>query len=92
MVLRKTLTELLNKNWIRASSSPGAAPVLSIKKPAGGHRFCVDYQALNAITERDRYLLPLIREALRMLSRTKWLTRVDFRSAFHRLPIANGDE
>ncbi|KAI1006416.1 hypothetical protein K3495_g1806 [Podosphaera aphanis] len=36
LVLRKTLTELLDKNWIRASSSPGGAPVLFVKKPNGG--------------------------------------------------------
>lgn len=92
LVLRKTLTELLDKNWIRASSSPGGAPVLFIKKPGGGLRFCVDYRALNAITERDRYPLPLIRETLRMVSRATWLSKVDVRSAFHRLRVEKGDE
>lgn len=53
LVLRKTLTELMDKNWIRASSSPGGAPVLFIRKPQGGLRFCLDYRALNAVTERD---------------------------------------
>lgn len=72
LVLRKTLTELLDKNWIRASGSPGGAPVLFIKKPGGGLRFCVDYRALNEITERDRYPLPLIRETLRLVSRATW--------------------
>ncbi|KAI0996011.1 hypothetical protein K3495_g12171, partial [Podosphaera aphanis] len=92
LVLRKTLTELLNKNWIRASSSPGGAPVLFIKKPGGGLRFCVDYRALNAVSERDRYPLPLIRETMRMLSGATFLTKVDVRSAFHRLRISEGDE
>jgi hypothetical protein len=43
LVLRKTLTELLDKDFIRASNSPAAAPVLIVKKPGGGIRFCVDY-------------------------------------------------
>jgi hypothetical protein len=43
LVLRKTLTELLDKDFIRASNSPAAAPVLMVKKPGGGIRFCVDY-------------------------------------------------
>ncbi|KAI0993381.1 hypothetical protein K3495_g14803, partial [Podosphaera aphanis] len=76
LVLRKTLTELLGKNWIRASSSPGGAPVLFIKKPNGGLRFCVDYRALNAITERDRYPLPLMQETLKMVSKAKWISKV----------------
>ena len=92
LVLRKTLTELLKKNWIAPSSSPGGAPVLFIKKPGGGLRFCADYRALNEITERDRYPLPLIRETLRMLAQAKYLSKVDVRSAFHRLRISKGDE
>ena len=36
LVLRKTLTELLDKNYIRASSSPAGAPVLFVRKPGGG--------------------------------------------------------
>lgn len=92
LVLRKTLAELLDKNWIRASSSPGGALVLFIKKSGGGLRFCVDYRALNTITERDRYPLPLVRETLRIVSRATWLSKVDVRSAFHRLRIAKGDE
>lgn len=92
LVLRKTLTELLYKNWIRASSSLGGAPVLLIKRPGSELRFCVDYHALNAITGRDRYPLPLIGETLRMVSCAKWLTKLDFRSTIYRLRIAYGDE
>ncbi|KAI0993579.1 hypothetical protein K3495_g14605, partial [Podosphaera aphanis] len=92
LVLRKTLTDHLNKGWIRASSSPGGAPVLFVKKPGGGLRFCVDYRALNAITEKDRYPLPLIRETLRAVSKSTWITKVDVRAAFHKLRVREGDE
>lgn len=60
LVLRKTLNELLDKGFIRVSNSPAAAPVLFVKKPGGGLRFCCDYHALNRITRKDRYPLPLI--------------------------------
>jgi len=55
-------------------------------------RFCVDYRALNAITQKDRYPLPLIRETLRAMSKARWFTKVDVRAAFHRLRIKEGDE
>ncbi|KAI1000885.1 hypothetical protein K3495_g7311 [Podosphaera aphanis] len=70
----------------------GGAPVLFIRKPQGGLRFCVDYRAMNAITERDRYPLPLIRETLRLVANATWISKIDVRAAFHRLRIAEGDE
>ena len=92
LVLRKTLTDYLSKGFIRVSNSPAAAPVLFAKKPGGGLRFCVDYRALNKLTKKDRYPLPLIQETLQSLANAKWFTKLDVISAFHRLRIAEGDE
>ena len=92
LVLRKTLTELLDKKFIRLSKSPGGAPVLFAKKPGGGLRFCVDYRALNAITRKDRFPLPLIRETLGAMSKAKWLTKLDVSAAFHKIRMAKGEE
>jgi hypothetical protein len=67
LVLRCTLLDLLEKGFIRASNSLAALPVLFIWKPGGGLQFCVDYRALNALTKKDRYPLPLIKETLNMI-------------------------
>lgn len=92
LVLRKELTSLLGKGFIRVSNSPAAAPVLFVKKPGGGLRFCVDYRALNAITRKDRYPLPLIRETLHQIGKAKWFTKLDIIAAFNKIRIAEGDE
>ena len=92
LVLRKTLHDLLDRGFIQASSSAASAPVLFVRKPGGGIRFCVDYRALNAITERDRYPLPLIAETLNSLSQAKWFTKLDIVAAFHKIRIAKGEE
>jgi hypothetical protein len=92
LVLRKTLTDLLDKGFIRVSNSPAAAPVLFVKKPGGGLRFCVDYRGLNRVTKKDRYPLPLIYETLRNISKAKWFTKLDVIAAFHKLLILEGDE
>jgi hypothetical protein len=71
IVLYKTLIELLDKNFIRASSSLALAPILFVRKPRGRLYFYIDYRGLNAITYKDRYLLPLINEILYSLSKVK---------------------
>ena len=73
-VLRKYLHDNLSKGFIRASSSPAASPVIFVKKPGGGLRFCVDYRALNAISVKNRYPIPLIQETLNRLSVRWWGT------------------
>lgn len=92
LVLRKTLIELIKKNWITTSSSPGDVAVLFIKQLVDSLKICIDYRALNAISERDRYPLSLIQEALRMLPQASYILKVDVRSAFHGLRFAKGAE
>jgi len=43
IVLYKTLIELLDKNFIRASSLLASALVLFVRKPGGRLRFYIDY-------------------------------------------------
>ena len=45
--LKKQLKELLDKNFIRPSSSPWGAPVIFVEKKDGTQRMCVDYRSLN---------------------------------------------
>lgn len=92
LVLREYLEENLGKGFIRASRSPAASPVLFVRKPGGGLRFCVDYRALNALTVKNRYPIPLIRETLDRLCRARYYTKLDIIAAFNRLRIAKGDE
>ena len=92
LVLRKTLTELLDKNFIRVSKSPAASPVLLVRKPGGGIRFCVDYRGLNELTIKDRYPLPLIKETLRNMASARWFTKLDIIAAFHKIRVQSGEE
>ena len=64
LILRKTLTKLLDKGFIRISNSLVIVPVLFIRKLGEGLRFYYDYRALNKLTRKDRYPLPLINKTL----------------------------
>jgi Reverse transcriptase (RNA-dependent DNA polymerase) len=92
LVLRKFLDKNLAKGFIRTSVSPVASLVLFAKKPGGGLRFCVDYRALNTITIKNHYPLPLIQETLARLSKAKIYTKLDVIAAFNRIRIAEGQE
>jgi hypothetical protein len=48
--LKKQIEELLEKGFIRPSSSPWGATVLFVNKKDGSRRMCVDYRSLNEVT------------------------------------------
>ncbi|POS83395.1 hypothetical protein EPUL_003076 [Erysiphe pulchra] len=80
------------EGFIKPSTSPASSPVLFVKKPGGGLRFCVDYRTLNDITVKNRYPIPRINETLNLLGKSKYFSKLDVISAFHRMRIAKGHE
>jgi hypothetical protein len=56
-LVRKIIAELLEGGIIEESTSPYASPILLVNKKEGGFRLCVDYRALNKVTEKERYPL-----------------------------------
>ena len=91
-VLKTWLTENLSKGFISASSAPYASPVMFVKKPGGGLRFCVDYRRLNALTKKNGTPIPLIDETLAQIFGCQLITKIDIRHAFNRIRIAEGHE
>jgi hypothetical protein len=58
--LKEHIRELLEKEFIRPSSSPWGALVIFVPKKDGSQRLCVDYRALNEVTVKNKYPLPRI--------------------------------
>lgn len=90
--LRQYIDENLSKNFIRPSKSPAGAPLLFVKKKDGSLRPCIDYRALNRITVKNRYPLPLIPELIDRLREAKVFTKIDLRGAYNLVRIKPGDE
>jgi len=77
------LEENLRTGRIRPSKSPIAALVFFIKKKDGSLRLVQDYRALNAVTVKNRYPLPLISELVSQLRGAKYFTKLDVRWGFN---------
>ena len=58
--LKVQMEELVNKGFVRPSTSPWGAHVLFVKKKDGSLRLCIDYRELNKVTIRNQYPLPRI--------------------------------
>jgi len=89
--IRKQVNEMLDKGWIRPSTSSFASPVLLVKKHDGSMRMCVDYRALNKLTIKDRYPLPHTDELTDRLSKARFLTKLDLRAGYHQVRITDKD-
>ena len=89
---RLYIVENFNKGFMKSSAAPWAAPILFVPKANGKLRLCVDYRKLNAITRKDRYPLPLIKETLSRISQAKFFTKIGIRQAFHRIRMHPNDE
>ena len=63
-----------------------------VKKKDGSLRLCVDYHAINAITERDIYPLPLITELHDRIQNATMLTKLDLKNGYNLIRIAAGEE
>lgn len=58
--VREMITDLKNADVIEYSVSQYARPIILVRKKIGEPRMCPDYRALNKMTIKDKYPMPLI--------------------------------
>jgi len=90
--LREFLDEQLNIGFIRPSCSAYGAPILFIWRKDGSLWLCMDFRALNKITKKDCYPLPLLTDPLDALQKARVYTHLDLQHTYHLVQIAEGDE
>ena len=85
--LRVQLQGLLDKGFIKSSTSPWGAPVLFAKKMGKTLRLCIDYRQLNRVTIKNRYPLPRIDDLFDQLRGVRVYSKIELRTGYHQLRV-----
>ena len=91
-VLKVYIKKNLKSEFIQRLTSSVRAPILFIKKKDSSLQLCVDYHCLNVISEKDKYLIPLVSKILDQLAKAKVFTKIDLHSVYNLIQIWEGDE
>jgi hypothetical protein len=83
MKLRKWSRNSLLPSVIHPSTSPYSSPIVMVLKKEGSWRMCLDFRALNKLTIKDKFPIPIIDDLLDELSGTQFFTKLDLRSGYH---------
>ncbi|KAI3719580.1 hypothetical protein L6452_20482 [Arctium lappa] len=83
--------DLLEKRFVRPSSSPWGAPVLFVNKKDGTMRMCIDYRELNKVTVKNKYPLPRIDDLFDQLQVAGYFSKIDLRSGYDQVKVKEDD-
>ena len=89
--LRVQLQELLDKGFIRLSTSPWGAPVLFGKKKDKTLRLFIDYRQLNRVTIKNQYPLLRIDDLFDQLRGARVYSKIDLHTGYHQLRVRETD-
>ena len=65
--------------------------MLLVEKKDGSLRMVVDYRALNEVTIKNKYPLPMINDLFDQLQGAKVFSKIDLRLGYHQLKIREQD-
>ena len=89
--MKKQLSGLLEKGYIRPSSSPWCCLALFVTKKDHTLRMVIDYQPLNAKTIKNKYPLPRIDILFDQLNGAKFFSKIDLRLGYHQIRTREGN-
>ncbi|GJS59706.1 transposon ty3-I gag-pol polyprotein [Tanacetum coccineum] len=80
-----------SRDFIRTSQTSFFITRLLVRKKDGSYRFCVDYQALNAVTVKDKFPISTVDEMFDELGGAIIFTKLDLRARYHQIRVSERD-
>ncbi|KAJ1153439.1 hypothetical protein NDU88_006198 [Pleurodeles waltl] len=90
--LRDYLDDVLAKGFIHHSTSPVSSSLFFVPEKNRELRTCIGYHAVNKVTIKNRYPLPLISVLLDQVCQPTIYTKLNLRGAYHLIRVMKGDE
>ena len=81
------MNDFLDKDYISPSRYAYASPIVSVLKKDGSIRMCVDYRKFNKKTVKCNYPVARLEDLLEGVSGCDTFSVIDFRQAYHHIPI-----
>ena len=80
--VNKQIDWLLDKKYIRQSHSNWASPMVTVQKPDGSARICIDYKRINAITIPMPFYMPHVEEVLKQMGKSTVISKIDLTKGY----------
>ena len=91
-MLKKYITEQLNKRFIVFFKSFADAPILFVLKKNKSFHLCVDDKKLNVIIIKNQYFLPLIQKTMNHLIEMKKFIKLNIQHVYNMIHIKKNNE
>ena len=87
----KEIDWLLDKGYIRPSTSPWASPTVCVKKPDGSTRLCVDFKKINSVTRQKPFFMPRVEEVLEGVGKASYVSKMDLSKGYYQIRMCERD-
>ena len=65
--------------------------MVTVRKPDGTARLCVDFKRINQITRLAPFYMPRMEEVLEGVGKAKYIYKIDLRKGYYQIPMVPAD-
>ena len=85
--VKDEIEKLLAAKVIHTSQSSWSPPIIVVPKGDGGKCLVIDYRALNKVTRKFTWPMPIVEDIFSKLNRATYFTTLDLRAGYHHIPL-----